>query len=94
MAVKKKRPSVLKRQRQEQTKKMRNRAIKSRIKTLAKRVKKLILDGKDYTPVLKTTIKQIDMAASKGVIHKNTAARKKSRLIKTVHKLTTDIKQV
>ncbi len=92
MAVKKKKPSVLKRQRQEEKRKAHNQSIKSRIKTLCKKVRKLILDGKDYNTALKTAIRQIDMAASKGVIHKNTAARKKSRLMKTVNKLTTDIK--
>lgn len=92
MSVKKKKPSVLKKQRQEEKRKIRNQAIRSKIKTLGKKVKKLILDGKDYNAALKSAIKQIDMAASKGVIHKNTAARKKSRLMKTVHKLTTDIK--
>ncbi|HPP66603.1 MAG TPA: 30S ribosomal protein S20 [bacterium] len=91
MAVKKRKPSVLKRQRQEQKRRTYNKAIKSKIKTLSKRVKKLILEEKGYETALKTAIKEIDKAASKGVIHKNAAARKKSRLAKTVHKLTTNI---
>jgi len=93
MPVKKKKPSVLKRQRQEQKRRMRNKAVLTKLKTLIKKVKKLILDGKEYQPTLKTAIKEIDRAVSKGVIHKNNAARKKNRLMKTVLKLTADIKQ-
>jgi len=93
MPVKKKKPSVLKRQRQEQKRRMRNKAVISKIKTLIKKVKKLIVEGKEYQETLKTAIKEIDKAASKGIIHKNNAARKKSRLMKTIQKLTMDIKQ-
>ncbi|MGB9642407.1 MAG: 30S ribosomal protein S20 [Candidatus Ratteibacteria bacterium] len=93
MPVKKKKPSVLKRQRQEQKRRMRNKAVLTKLKTLIKKVKKLIIDGKEYQPTLKTAIKEIDKAVSKGIIHKNNAARKKSRLMKTVLKLTADIKQ-
>lgn len=92
--TKKKKLSVLKRQRQEQKRRLRNKQILAKIKTLIKKVKKQILDGQEYQPALNTAIKEIDKAASKGVLHKNTAARKKSRLMKTVNKLTTDIKQV
>ncbi|MCM8758323.1 MAG: 30S ribosomal protein S20 [Candidatus Omnitrophica bacterium] len=94
MPGKKKKPSVLKRQRQEQKRRMKNRQILTKIKGLIKKVKKQILEGQDYRPSLNTAIKEIDKAASKGVLHKNTAARKKSVLMKTVNKLTTDIKQV
>lgn len=92
MPVKKKKPSVLKRQRQEQKRRMRNKQVLTKIKALIKNVKKQILDGQEYGPSLNTAIKEIDKAVSKGALHKNTAARKKSRLMKTVNKLTTDIK--
>ncbi|MCM8821742.1 MAG: 30S ribosomal protein S20 [Candidatus Omnitrophica bacterium] len=90
MPVKKKKPSVLKRQRQEEKRRLRNKQILAKIKALIKKTKKQILDGQDYKPTLNTAIKEIDRAASKGILHKNTAARKKSRLVRTVNKLTTD----
>ncbi|MCX7706105.1 MAG: 30S ribosomal protein S20 [bacterium] len=94
MPGKKKKPTVLKRQRQEQKRRIRNKQIIAKIKALIKRVKKQILDGQEYRADLNAAIKEIDKAVSKGVFHKNTAARKKSRLMKTVNKLTTNIKQV
>ncbi|MCM8764279.1 MAG: 30S ribosomal protein S20 [Candidatus Omnitrophica bacterium] len=90
MPVKKKKFSVLKRQRQEQKRRTRNKQVLSKIKVLIKKTRKQILDGKEYKPTLNTAIKEIDRAASKGILHKNTAARKKSRLTRTVNKLTTD----
>lgn len=93
MPVKKKKPSVLKKQRQEQKRRARNKLVLAKVKALIKKVKKEILDGKDFKPALNKAIKEIDKAASKGILHKNNAARKKSRLMKTVNKLTTDIKQ-
>ena len=56
----------------------RNRAVRSEIKT---RVKSASVDGADDAAV-RAAISRIDSAAAKGVIHKNAAARKKSRLMK------------
>ncbi len=93
MPVKKKKTSVLKRQRQEQKRRIRNKQTLAKIKALIKKVKRQILDGQDYKPTFDTAIKEIDRAGSKGILHKNNAGRKKSRLMKTVSKLTADIKQ-
>ena len=43
--------------------------------------------GEETADALKAAIRRIDTAATKGVLHKNTAARKKSRLIKQVRRL-------
>jgi small subunit ribosomal protein S20 len=61
----------------------RNKATRSELKSRVKTAVKTIGDDSNEAAV-KTAIRKIDSAASKGVIHKNTAARKKSRLMKKV----------
>jgi len=62
----------------------RNKAVKAELKTRVKQVDATI--GTDESAdALRGAIKRIDMAASKGIIHKNAAARKKSRLMKRVN---------
>jgi len=86
----KKKTSILKKQRQEKRKRIRNKRIKSKIKTLIKKVKSSFLKNDPNASIyLKEAYKQIDKAAIKGIIHKNTAARKKSRLMKFVNKFVT-----
>lgn len=82
--VKKRSKSVLKRIRQSEKRKLRNQAWLTQIKTYVKKVEKtLSSNDKDSTmAVLKEAIVVINKAASKGVIHKNTASRKISRLMK------------
>lgn len=60
----------------------RNKARKSIVKTAARKYETLLNEGKldEAQAQLKELTKQIDMAVTKGVLHKNTAARKKSRL--------------
>ena len=58
----------------------RNRAVRSEIKTRVKSATASI--GSDDDTALRAAVSRIDTAASKGVIHKNAAARKKSRLMK------------
>lgn len=65
--------SAKKRLRQDEKKRIRNQAAKTRIKTETKKA----LAGGDVA----TALSAIDRAAAKGIIHKNTAARKKSRLV-------------
>lgn len=65
-------------------------AVKSTIKTYSKKVYEAI-EKKDLEVVkeaLKKTIKLLDKAVSKGVIHKNNAARRKSRLTTKVNKFS------
>ena len=66
-----------------------NKAIKSKIKTLTKKVEAAVVEG-DKTvaaDALKVASTEINKACSKGVYHKNTAARKISRLTIAVNKI-------
>jgi small subunit ribosomal protein S20 len=62
----------------------RNKSVKAELKTRTKRATETI-GGDDNAEAVRLAIKRIDSAASKGVIHKNAAARKKSRLMKKVN---------
>lgn len=71
---------------------LRNRSVKSNVKT---RIKKFLLLAKQNDmnqtqakEIFIDAIKSIDQAASKKIYHKNTAARKKSRLAKLFNKLS------
>ncbi|MCL5408964.1 MAG: 30S ribosomal protein S20 [Candidatus Omnitrophica bacterium] len=88
----KKKTSILKRQRQEIKRRGRNKAEKSRIKELIKKTKISVTENKpEYQDIFKKAVKEIDKAASKKILHKRTAARKKSRLQRFVNKLTTKV---
>ncbi len=72
-----------------ETKTLRNKIIKSKIKTLTKKVDAAVAAG-DKTQAqsnLTTAIVAIDKAAAKGIFHKNNAARKVSRLQRAVNKM-------
>ncbi len=61
----------------------RNKAVKSELKTRVKTATTSIgTDANDED--VRLAVKRLDMAASKGVIHRNQAARRKSRLMKKV----------
>lgn len=62
----------------------RNRGVKSELKTRVKNATKAI-GTDDEQESLRLAIKRLDKAASKGVIHPNQAARRKSRLAKKVN---------
>ena len=64
-----------------------NKAIKSNLKTVVKKANAAIVAGAaDKDAAIKAAVKAIDSAKSKGVLHKNTAARKVSRLAKRENK--------
>ena len=71
------------------TKAERNKAIKSGVKTAMKKVFAAIESGNKEAAVaeLAAATKTIEMAATKGVCHKNNAARKVSRLSKAVNEM-------
>jgi len=64
-----------------------NKIVKNTIKTLVKKSHQAI-DKKDAKAeeLIKQSIQKIDKAMQKGVIKKNTGARKKSRLVKALNK--------
>ena len=63
--------SQIKRNRQNEKRRLRNKAVKSEIKT-------------DVEERYRLAQKRIDMAVAKGILHKKTAARRKSRLAKRI----------
>ena len=70
----------------------RNQAAKSRIKTFVKKTGAAIAagDNEGVTAVLSQTISVLDKAAKRGIIHKNAAARRTSRLMKAANKTQAD----
>lgn len=71
------------------TKAARNKQIKSKVKTMIKKVDAAVAAAdKDLAKTnLVTAISEIDKACTKGVFHKNTVARKVSRLSKAVNNI-------
>ena len=67
----------------------RNVAFKSSIKTAVKKALALATEGskEDLASAISAVYKLCDKAVSKGILHKNTAARKKSRLVLAIKKL-------
>ena len=61
----------------------RNKAVKSELKTRVKTATATV-GSDDNDEAVRLAVKRLDMAAAKGVIHKNQAARRKSRLMKQV----------
>ncbi len=76
--------SAEKRDRQAEKRRARNRAVKSRLKSTLKSTRAKVGEtkGDAAKPVLATAFSEIDLAAKKGVIRKNTANRYKSRIAK------------
>jgi small subunit ribosomal protein S20 len=79
--------SQIKRNRQNEKRHARNKAARSELKT---RVKRAIIAAEqgdeNVADITKAAIKRLDKAATKGIIHKNAAARRKSRLQKRINK--------
>lgn len=65
----------------------RNRVVRSAVKTHVTQVRRLV-DGGETAPVAEVTaaIKALDQAAERGILHRNNAARRKSRLMRMVAK--------
>jgi small subunit ribosomal protein S20 len=81
--------SQIKRNLQNEKARLRNKAVRSELKTRVKVAVASAEAGAEETPeALRLAIKRIDKAAAKGVIHKNAAARKKSRLVRRIAALT------
>lgn len=79
----KKRVSVIK------TKTLRNQIIKTNLKTCIKKFDECVANGDAAKAVdaCKSAFKKIDQAVAKGVLHKNTASRRKSQLSAKLNKL-------
>ena len=75
--------SQIKRNKQNEQRRVRNKAVRSELKTRTKAATIAAENGaEDADELARLAIKRIDKAAAKGIIHKNQAARRKSRLVK------------
>lgn len=86
MATKKKLSSAVKAHRQNVKRRDHNRQLRSRLRTALKGIRSAI-DGGDLETAksrLNDTFSLVDKMANKGIIHKNTAGRYKSRLVKGI----------
>lgn len=64
-----------------------NKAVRSELKTRIKNADRAAVDGaEDTADRVRRAVKALDMAAAKGVIHKNQAAKRKSKLMKRVNR--------
>lgn len=81
--------SAIKRIRVSQRKRTRNKPIRSTVKTYVTKAEKSISQGQveESSQTVGTAISVLDKAASKGVLHRNNAARRKSRLMKKYNAL-------
>ena len=75
--------SAIKRNKTNEKARLRNRAVRSEMRTREKTALEAA-GTENEAEALKAAMKRIDKATQKGVLHKNTAARKKSRLVKAV----------
>ncbi len=80
--------SQIKRNRQNERRRVRNKAARSEIKTRLKLAQSTAESGADDSAeALRLAVKRLDKAAAKGIIHKNQAANRKSRLMARLSKV-------
>jgi small subunit ribosomal protein S20 len=81
--------SATKRMRQNRARRLRNRTVRSAMRTQIKKVLQAVAqsDLASAETQLRAAVKKLDQAASKRIVHRNTAARVKSRLAHRVNRL-------
>jgi small subunit ribosomal protein S20 len=75
--------SQIKRNRTNEARRLRNKAVKSELKTAVRKVREAVAQGQDTEQVeglVRVASRKLDKAVSKGVIHRNQAANRKSGL--------------
>jgi small subunit ribosomal protein S20 len=82
--------SQIKRNRQNEKRRMRNKAVKSSLKTAIRKFNETAAtgDAEAATAMLRDASRKLDKAVSKGVIHKNQAANRKSAIAKRLSALS------
>ena len=82
--------SAIKRNRQNIKRRARNRMVRSRMRTFAKKADVVLTTGnqEEAAEAVRVALQEIDKAAQKGIIHRNNAARRKSRLAKRLNALS------
>ena len=85
--------SAEKRERQNVKRRMRNRAAKSAIRTSIKKFDKAVLSGDKAAAeaALQASFKMLDSAAGKGILHRNTSSRTKSRIHVRFNKMSATV---
>lgn len=81
--------SAIKRNRQNEKHRLHNRIFRGSTRTQIRKARNTIIEGDKKAAVeeVKQAIAQLDRAAAKGIIHKNNAARRKSRLMSQLNSL-------
>lgn len=80
--------SQIKRNRQNERRRVRNKSVRSEMRTRTKVAVSAVEQGtEDSVDALRLAVKRIDKAAAQGVIHKNQAANRKSRLMRRINAL-------
>jgi small subunit ribosomal protein S20 len=81
--------SAIKKNRQDQKRRLRNRMHAGKLRTQVKKVRKALDagDGAAAAALMRDTVMLVDRTAGHGIIHRNTAARTKSRLAKALAKV-------
>ena len=78
--------SAIKRIRTNEKRRVRNRAVRSRVRSLLKTARTAVtMPGDDARAAVLQAIRTLDKAVTKGVVHRNTAARKKSALARRLN---------
>ena len=81
--------SQIKRNRTNEKARVRNKAARSEVKTRIKKAVTAATSGSETAAEeLRVAIKRLDKAAARGIIHKNQASNRKSRLVKRINALT------
>lgn len=73
--------------RQNQKRRVHNRAIRSRLRTVVNKANDLIEEGNPEAAqeAVRQAVSELDRAVKKGILHRNNAARRKSRLVKRLN---------
>jgi len=80
--------SQIKRNRQNEKRRLRNKSVRAEMRTRSKSAVAAAEAGaEDSAEALRLAVKRIDKAAAHGIIHKNTAANHKSRLVRRINAL-------
>jgi small subunit ribosomal protein S20 len=84
--------SQIKRNRQNEKRRLRNKAVKSSLKTAIRKFKEASVagDAESATALMRDASRKLDKAVSKGVIHKNQAANRKSAIAKRLAAATSE----
>ena len=79
--------SQIKRNKQNETRRERNKAVRTSLKTSTKKVRAAVAesDAEAAQERAREATRELDKASSKGIVHKRTAARRKSRLVRAAN---------